>query len=80
LDISHTYRGDLKVVLSRGDMSVVLVDASGGGEDNLIASYEVTEFQGQEVSGEWTLTVSDNLARDEGQLNRWSLRILSAQE
>lgn len=38
----------------------------------------LSAFIGQEVSGTWTLTVSDNAAQDLGTLNSWSLDICYA--
>jgi len=71
VDISHTYRSDLTVVLSHGDQQVVLHDKTGGSADDLRTTLEVTGFTGSD--GEWTMEVYDSAAQDTGRLNSWSL-------
>ncbi|TVT72102.1 MAG: S8 family serine peptidase [Denitromonas halophila] len=82
LDITHTYIGDLRVTLhSPGGTAVVLHSRSGGGTDNLRATYasaDVAVLQalaGEPIAGTWKLQVQDLAARDVGKLNRWSLDI-----
>lgn len=75
VEITHTYRGDLRVVLLRGDREVVLHDRAGGGEDDLVQTYAVTELDGEDAAGDWTLAVSDHAGYDEGTLVRWKLEI-----
>lgn len=82
VDITHTYIGDLRVRLrSPTGIEVTLHDRSGGGTDNLRATYTSTEvaalrvFRGEPCAGEWTLAVQDLAARDVGKLNRWALDI-----
>jgi hypothetical protein len=77
VDITHTYRGDLRVVLYRGDESVVLHDREGGYQDDLKTSYTVTDFDGDLVTGDWKLAVSDHAAYDTGTLETWSLEVLT---
>jgi hypothetical protein len=74
VDITHTFRGDLRVTLQRGGQSVVLHNRTGGGAHNLVQSYEVGEFDGAELRGEWTLLVQDLAAIDTGTLNSWTIR------
>ena len=75
VDITHTYRGDLTVELSKGDVSVILVDREGAGEDDLVRSFDVAEFDGEDAAGIWTLTVRDSANADTGTLNGWALTI-----
>ncbi len=82
VDITHTYRGDLKVSLispeghvarlhnmegwSRDDLKRVYIPADSPGLASFVAG-------GIEGRGRWTLHVSDNLRRDVGTLNAWRL-------
>jgi len=82
LDITHSWIGDLRVVLvAPSGRSVLLHNRSGGDADNLIRSWssaqqgELAELVGEPAAGGWTLQVADLEARDVGKLNRWGLRI-----
>ena len=75
VNITHTYRGDLRVVLRKGDTSIVLHNRAGWGQDDLIATYRSDAFTGGELAGEWTLSVSDHAAWDRGVLQSWGLRV-----
>ncbi len=83
VDITHTYVGDLVVSLvSPAAKKVVLHNRSGGGTDNLIATYKsatnagLQGLRGDSLQGDWRLTVADLAADDVGKLNAWNLRIL----
>ena len=86
IDISHTYIGDLRIELtSPGGRSVVLHSQLGGGQDNLVVSYDsaaplspLSSLAGQAMQGDWTLRVVDTAAVDTGSLNKWSLAIVPA--
>jgi hypothetical protein len=75
VDISHTYRGDLKVVLYRGESSVVLHDRTGGGQDDVKVTVPVTAFDGTDMNGAWKLVVVDSAGQDVGTLNGWSSEV-----
>jgi subtilisin-like proprotein convertase family protein len=83
IDITHTWIGDLRVLLTApaGD-EIVLHDRSGGGQDNLIKTYSeetlaaLTTLTGKPVQGTWTLRVMDLAGRDVGKLNRWGLQLM----
>lgn len=74
-DISHTYRGDLTVRLIHGSTIVTLHDRAGGGEDDLQATFELSDFEGEDRGGAWQLQVIDNANADTGVLNGWLLLI-----
>ncbi len=85
VDITHTYQGDLIVTLSsplRGD--VILHNRTGGSEDNIYGWYptdltpagDLGSLTGEEMFGEWTLTVSDLAGGDQGVFNEWSLHFI----
>jgi C1A family cysteine protease len=72
-DITHSYRGDLRVTLTRGTQTITLHDRTGGSADDLKQTFPVTAFNGQSLAGTWTLTVVDTAAQDAGRLNGWTL-------
>lgn len=85
VDISHTYRGDLRVTLISPEGFVAelhRVDRSDS-TANLIATYSPQNqtdladwVRGAvAVNGRWTLSVSDRMFRDVGTLNAWSLEL-----
>ena len=85
VDITHTYRGDLRVALVSPEGLVAelhKVDRSEGA-DNLIATYtpanqpDLADWVqgGIAVNGRWILSVSDRLFRDVGTFNAWSLEL-----
>lgn len=73
LDLSHTYRGDLRVVVSKGGKSQVLHDRTGGSADDLKQTFDLTAFVGQDAAGSWTLRVTDHAGQDVGKINGWKL-------
>ena len=82
VDITHTYVGDLRVVLvAPSGRETVLHDRAGGGADNLITRFtgETTPtlagLAGEQIQGRWTLRVTDEAGRDVGKLNRWALAL-----
>lgn len=75
LDITHTYRGDLRVTLTHGERTVTVVDRQGAGEDNIREAFSLADFNGEDATGVWRLTVVDTARADTGTLNTWGLRI-----
>ena len=73
-DITHTYRGDLKVTLTHGSVSKVVVDGAGGSADDLKQTFAVAGFSGS-IKGAWTMKVEDKAAQDTGTLNSWKLEV-----
>ena len=78
IDVSHTYISDLKITLtSPSGRSVVLHDGTGFNSDNIIGVYpldliaeeELSIFNGEALSGDWTLTIVDSVGFDFGILN-----------
>jgi hypothetical protein len=74
VNISHTFIGDLRVVLAHGDKMVVLHNGDGYDEQDLIEEFTLNDFKGLSAKGEWRLVVTDNLEADKGTLNEWSLK------
>ncbi len=77
VDITHTYRGDLTVELIHNGTTVTLISNQGGSEDNLVESFDVADFNGQDATGQWTLRVVDGAGYDEGTLNSWRLTVIT---
>lgn len=74
VDISHTWIGDLIVELtSPSGTTVNLHNRSGGSDDNIVETYSVESFNGEMMTGDWVLFVSDNAGQDLGTINSWSL-------
>jgi subtilisin-like proprotein convertase family protein len=86
VDITHPYRGDLRVTLiAPSGSSVVLHNRQGGRADNLKRTYDVTSTPqlsnliGQSITGDWTLHVQDLAPRDRGRLKGWGFEIRGLQ-
>lgn len=75
VDITHTYRGDLKVVLVHGATTQVVFDRAGGSADNLQQTFTVSGLSGAALAGAWTLQVVDGARLDTGTLNSWALEV-----
>ncbi|TMP79371.1 endonuclease I [Pseudoalteromonas phenolica] len=75
VNISHTYRGDISLVLtSPTGAQYQLKNYSGrDSADNVVESYTVN-LSGS-VKGTWQLRVQDHYNQDVGTLNAWSIKI-----
>jgi subtilisin-like proprotein convertase family protein len=86
LDITHTYIGDLKIELvSPSGRGAILHSRLGGGQDNLVMTYDSTlpssalaPLIGQSMKGDWVLRMIDLAGQDVGKLNKWSLELNSS--
>lgn len=79
VNITHTYRGDLRLELLHNGQTVTVFDRQGGGADDLIQSFPVTGFDGQSARGDWTLRVVDTAGADTGTVNSWSVVVTTAE-
>lgn len=70
--IRHSYPGDLTIALRKGEQRVILFDReqTNGSSLERTASLSVRNL---DVSGRWTLEISDQEAQDEGVLLHWGL-------
>jgi len=75
VEITHTYRGDLRVTLVKGDRTIVLHNNTGGSVDHLRQTFDVPTFVGVEAAGAWELRVADTAATDTGTLDRWTIEL-----
>ena len=82
IDITHTWIGDLRVVLTGpSGAQAILHDRSGSNAVNIQRVFDaanaqdLNRFLNTDARGEWVLSVSDHAGRDTGKLNRWGIRI-----
>jgi subtilisin-like proprotein convertase family protein len=76
-DITHTYRGDLKIFLVSPSGTQKKVFEDGSSSPDVHFDAEVTElFAGDTAFGEWKLLVKDTASRDEGTLDAVELKVL----
>lgn len=82
-DISHPFRGDLKVALiSPSGAQAMLHDREGGAGDDLKTTFDISSAPslgniiGGPLKGIWVLLVQDVAASDKGTLNSWGLEIV----
>ena len=76
VDITHTWIGDLIVTLTSPSGTVAtLHNRAGGNADDINETFNSSAFNGEVATGDWTLTVSDNVGSDTGTLNVWALNI-----
>ena len=85
VDVTHTWQGDLTVTLTSPlGTAVVLHNRTGSSTDNIFGWYpgdlapagDLGVFAGEEMSGDWTLSVSDGAGGDVGTFNEWCLHIV----
>lgn len=75
VDITHPYRGDIKIELTHGSTTAILIDRVGAGDDNIRQTFSVADFNGADATGGWTLRVIDTARADVGTLNSWSIDV-----
>lgn len=75
LDVTHTWVGDLQIIVQHGGLEWLVWNGDGGSADNIHQSFVLDAFAGKPVEGPWTLRVIDGAAQDVGTLNGWALVI-----
>ena len=77
LNASHTWRSDLRVRLSHGGTTSLLMFGTGGddGDDFLNTQFLSTLHWGESSAGDWTLMVDDLALADTGTFYSWALRV-----
>jgi hypothetical protein len=77
LNIEHTYRGDLSVVLRHGSISIPIFNGReepNPSSDNVELTAEVVNgFEGLDIAGEWQVIAVDGMGADVGSITGWSL-------
>jgi subtilisin family serine protease len=83
VEIKHTWRGDLQVILKppQGD-EIMLVDRTGGSQDDIVQSFRSSaepelfaSLMGSSAEGDWHLRVLDLARQDVGVITKWGLSI-----
>jgi C1A family cysteine protease len=76
VDISHSYSGDLSALLIHpsGEFAI-LFEADASGDDDIVETFQVGDFDGMSTQGTWELNVWDEANLDSGTLNSWTLKI-----
>ncbi|GAA4914963.1 subtilisin family serine protease [Stackebrandtia albiflava] len=76
VDINHTYRGDLRIVLIAPDGTQYVLKTQNifDGADNVKATFPVN-LSSEAGNGTWTLRVIDYYSGDSGTLNKWSITL-----
>jgi hypothetical protein len=73
VNITHTFKGDLRVDLVAPDGSTYnLHNHTGGSADNIIQTY-TRNLSSEKLNGTWKLRVNDNAGGDVGVINSWSI-------
>jgi len=78
VNINHTYRGDLEIVLTApsGMQSVLATSRdSDSGDDFSNWTFTSVAHWGEDPRGTWTLQVADLANQDTGTLNNWTLKV-----
>lgn len=76
IDLTHTFAGDLTILLYSPDGSVIPLSLREGGNADFTGSWSfgVTGLLGAEaISGTWTLSIQDSATADSGMLSGWSM-------
>jgi subtilisin-like proprotein convertase family protein len=74
LDLTHPFRGDLRVVLTSPDgTKSVLATPHADGGDGYHWTFSSTHHWDEIAKGKWTLTVTDERYGDVGTLSSWKL-------
>ncbi|ALG15649.1 S8 family peptidase [Kibdelosporangium phytohabitans] len=76
VDITHTYRGDLKIdlVSPSGAVRSLKPASSGDSADNVVETYAVN-LSAEDANGTWNLRVQDTARADVGTINKWTLTV-----
>jgi hypothetical protein len=83
VDIRHTWRSDLRVILKspHGD-EIILLDRAGGSQDDIVRSFRSSDepelfssIIGTSANGNWQLKVVDLAEQDVGVLTKWGLSV-----
>ncbi len=74
-DVTHTYKGDLKITLTHGATTKIIFNKEGGSADNVKQTFSLGDFGAGALAGAWTLKVEDTESQDIGKLNSWQLEV-----
>ncbi len=83
VEIKHTWRGDLSIVLQPpGQQEITLQNRTGGGADDFIRTFRSSNqpelfgnLKNTLAKGDWILKISDHAESDVGILQKWGIAI-----
>lgn len=75
LDITHTYVGDLRIVLTHQGVDVTVWDMAGGSGQDIRQSFVLKDFAELPMAGTWSLKLVDTYSADTGTLNSWAITL-----
>jgi subtilisin-like proprotein convertase family protein len=84
VDVSHDWIGNLEItLLSPSGTPVTLFDQTGGHSSDIVGWFpdeltpvgDLSSFIGEDIHGNWTLTIRDHAYGMTGVLNQWCLEI-----
>ncbi|MFK8001802.1 MAG: proprotein convertase P-domain-containing protein, partial [Polyangiales bacterium] len=75
VNLTHDFPGDTVISLSKDGTVVELVRNPDVASTAFMQTFAVSDFNGEDAAGTWTLTVVDEAASDEGTLNSWTLEL-----
>lgn len=87
LDVSHTWIGDLEIIITSPDGTALTMHAnSGGSADDIVGTYPIDltpadsldDWISESAMGDWELFVADTAGGDTGTVNSWSVNVFCA--
>jgi hypothetical protein len=78
LNVTHSFVGDLKIVLTHNGTEAALWNREGGSDDNITQTFTPGQFNGMDAAGTWMLRLVDEAGMDTGTLDSWALVITPA--
>lgn len=78
VDIEHSFPADLLITLIHPDGTEARLKNNdwGTGEENVVETYVVADFEGKEAAGDYQLVIVDTAELDEGQVRAASVEIV----
>jgi len=75
VEITHPFPYELTIRLSKaGGREFVLLTEDSSSTDGVSRTFDVSGFVGEDIAGDWTLTVVDGASGDVGTLDAWSIQ------
>jgi len=78
LHIEHTWPGDMIITLEKGGVTATIVEEPDYNDGFVKGIFGVTDFEGEDAAGDWTLHIDDQYGGDVGTLFSWSILLHSA--
>lgn len=76
LNILHTWKSDMVVkLISPTGTEVTIFNREGGSDDNITGNFPLSQFNGENCAGTWTLWMADVDLYRGGTLDSWTINI-----